>query len=109
MMLTPRAATAVALWCVARISTCVMIKQGKVYGNQMVDMQASNSKLSHRKIHIVSAACGISMEEAAELLEQCDGNMKVAIVVHMRDVTPEEAAALLKKYGGYVKKAIHGE
>ena len=88
------------------LSTGVMIRLGKTYGNLMVDLQASNRKLIKRKIRITSAACGISPEEAETLLERCGGNVKTAIVSRIRGISPEEAAQILKETGGFVKKAL---
>ena len=91
------------------ISTGVMIKQGKTYGNLMVDLHASNNKLILRQIRIVSASCGIPEAEAEALLGRCDGNVKVAIVSYLKGVPPETAALLLEQNGGFVKKALQEE
>ena len=88
------------------ISTGVMIRQGKTYGNLMVDLKATNRKLIRRKIRIVSDACGINSEEAEALLERCGGNVKIAIVSQLKEIPPEEAETRLNRAGGFVKKAL---
>jgi len=52
------------------ISTSVMIKLGRIYGNKMIDMQLSNKKLVQRGIEMIVEELNISNEEAAKLLEQ---------------------------------------
>ena len=88
------------------ISTGVMIKEGKTYGNLMVDLEATNQKLIARKRRLTAASCGISEEEAQTLLDRCGGNIKRAIVVYYKKIEPEEADRILKSVNGYVKKAL---
>lgn len=88
------------------ISTGVMVKLGKTFGNLMVDLQATNSKLRERAKRIVAQACGISLDEATRLLAQCDGEVKTAIVSHLARITPAQARVWLKAAGGVVRKAI---
>ena len=88
------------------LSTGVMIKQGKTYGNLMIDLEATNQKLIARKRRLTAAACAISEEEAQKLLERCNGNIKCAIVVHKKHVNPVEAEEILRNVHGYVKKAL---
>ncbi len=88
------------------LSTAVMIRLGKVYGNLMVDMRATNEKLRQRAADIVSRAAGVSGEEASGALERCGGRCKLAIV-HLRSgAGPEEAEAALERAGGRVSAAL---
>ncbi|GHO76689.1 N-acetylmuramic acid 6-phosphate etherase [Ktedonobacter sp. SOSP1-85] len=73
------------------LSTSVMILLGKTYGNQMVDVHASNYKLQRRASKIVQTIAGIEQEQADALLAQCDGETKTAIVVARAHVSPQEA------------------
>ncbi|GHO51886.1 N-acetylmuramic acid 6-phosphate etherase [Ktedonobacter robiniae] len=73
------------------LSTGVMILLGKTYGNQMVDVHASNYKLQHRASKIVQTIAGIEQEQADALLAQCNGETKTAIVVARTHVSPQEA------------------
>lgn len=88
------------------ISTSVMIKLGKVYGNLMVDLKPSNQKLIHRATRIISLATGIDHEKAYEYLLQSDKNPKTAIVMIKTNSSKEEAKALLDQAHGYVSKAL---
>ncbi len=88
------------------ISTGVMIRLGKTFGNLMVDLQATNNKLRERSRRIVAQACNISLEEAAHALAQCDGEVKTAIVARLTGTSPDEARARLARADGMVRKAI---
>lgn len=53
------------------LSTCTMVKLGKVKGNLMVNLAASNTKLRDRAVRLVSLATGCSHEKAhASLVAQ---------------------------------------
>ncbi|MBR2375301.1 MAG: N-acetylmuramic acid 6-phosphate etherase [Clostridia bacterium] len=52
------------------ITTCAMVKTGKVYENMMVNLKPTNVKLKGRMCRIVADACGVSEEEALALLEE---------------------------------------
>lgn len=54
------------------ISTGVMIRQGHVYENLMINLRPSNIKLRARMIRIVSDILGVDEGQAEELLEQND-------------------------------------
>jgi len=91
------------------ISTGVMIKLGKTFGNLMVDVQATNNKLRARARRIVAQACNLSPEQASQLLARCDGEVKTAIVSHLAHLTPEQARTQLAKAGGVVRRAIEAK
>ncbi len=88
------------------ISTGVMIRLGKTYGNLMVDLQATNYKLRRRSVRIVQEACGVSADEASALLQSCDGNVKVAVVAYLANVSPAEARERLHAANGAVREAL---
>lgn len=52
------------------LSTCAMIKTGKVYENLMINLKPSNEKLRLRVIRITSQILGIDEELAIPLLEK---------------------------------------
>jgi N-acetylmuramic acid 6-phosphate etherase len=88
------------------ISTGVMIRLGKTFGNLMIDLQPTNSKLRRRAKRIVEQACGISAAEAEQVLARCGGDVKVAIVVTLSGSTPEAARWRLRAAGGVVRLAL---
>jgi len=88
------------------LSTGVMVRLGKTYGNLMVDVQATNVKLRARARRIVAQACDISEEQAGELLTACNGEVKTAMVVRLNGISPEEARRQLREAGGGVRRAL---
>jgi N-acetylmuramic acid 6-phosphate etherase len=90
------------------LTTGAMIKLGKVYGNLMVDMRATNDKLRDRAERIVMSATGVGRKEAKDLLVRAEGGAKAAIVMHFRKVDLAEAKKILKACNGSPRKAIEG-
>lgn len=88
------------------LSTCTMVKLGKVYGNLMVDVKPSNEKLVHRCISIVREATGADEKTAVAALEACGYKCKTAIVMLLCSVSAGEAEARLGRSDGRVADAI---
>lgn len=88
------------------LSTAVMVRLGKTYANQMVEMQASNAKLRGRAQRIVAGIAAVDDEDALTALRRADWDAKVAIVLLRRDVAPDEARALLRDAGGHLRPVI---
>lgn len=61
------------------ISTGLMVKLGKVMGNLMVDVQATNAKLKKRAIGLVKQLTNCSEAEAVQALEECQYRVKKAV------------------------------
>lgn len=61
------------------LSTCVMVKTGKVYENMMINLRPSNIKLRDRMLRITSDIAGCSKEEAEILLEKNDWSIRKAV------------------------------
>ena len=88
------------------LSTCVMIKSGKVYGNLMVDVQATNQKLVRRAISIVCEATGEGEEKAKAALDQCGFSCKTAIVMLLLGLDADAARAALEKADGRIAQVV---
>jgi len=88
------------------LSTGVMVRLGKTYGNLMVDVKPTNQKLRARALRILQQAAGIDEKRAQELLPACDGEVKTAIVAARLGCTPEEARMVLERAGGRVRQAL---
>src|SRR5262249_51455284 len=88
------------------LSTGAMVLLGKTYGNLMVDLRATNSKLRARANRIVRILSSLSVEDADQLLKSCAGELKTALVAQQGQVSPEEARARLAAAGGQVAKAL---
>jgi N-acetylmuramic acid 6-phosphate etherase len=88
------------------ITTGAMIRLGKTYGNLMVDLKATNNKLKDRSERIVMEVCGVSRDEARDLLNAADKSVKTAIVMQKLRVDREGALAALEGAGGVIRRAI---
>ncbi|MFW5708848.1 MAG: N-acetylmuramic acid 6-phosphate etherase [Chloroflexota bacterium] len=88
------------------ISTAVMVRRGKVYGNLMVDVQVTNEKLADRAASIVMRLTGLDKPAAHELLKRANYLAKVAVVMHHRQVDRETAEALLAANDGFLRRII---
>lgn len=86
------------------LSTALMIKQGKVYGNLMVDLKATNEKLYARAHRMLRNITGCSDEEARELLEAAQMHVKLAIVMYWHNLTADDARKALDEVEGQLAK-----
>lgn len=82
------------------ISTGVAVKMGKTYSNLLVDMKATNEKLYSRAVNLVSTITSLEKEAAKELFEAANQNIKVAIVMHIKNVSAQEALLLISNAQG---------
>jgi N-acetylmuramic acid 6-phosphate etherase len=88
------------------ITTTVMIKLGKVYGNLMVDLLPTNEKLMDRAVRITAYAAGVNEETAAEYIEMSNYNPKTAIVMIKTGCSKNEAENLLQNEEHIISNAI---
>jgi N-acetylmuramic acid 6-phosphate etherase len=88
------------------ISTGAMVRIGKTLGNRMVDLMPSNEKLRIRSRRILRELTGMDDALAAQLLSQCDGHLKRALVAALTGVEPDTAQTLLDSQGGQVRSAV---
>ncbi|KOC88600.1 N-acetylmuramic acid 6-phosphate etherase [Winslowiella iniecta] len=89
------------------LTTGAMIRSGKVYGNLMVDVEATNKKLIQRQVNIVLQATGCSEAEAQRALSACGGQCKTAILMVLARLSAEDAQALLQQNRGFIRQALH--
>jgi N-acetylmuramic acid 6-phosphate etherase len=88
------------------LSTNAMVEIGKVYGNRMVDLRATNLKLRDRAQRMTIDITGSPAEEVREALNEADGSVKLAILMLERRLTAGDAASLLEASGGFLRKAL---
>jgi N-acetylmuramic acid 6-phosphate etherase len=88
------------------LSTAVMIRAGKTYGNLMVDVRATNDKLVDRARRIIASVAGVDDRRAGDALAAADGEAKVAIVTLVRQVEPHEARRLLSDAEGHLRRVL---
>lgn len=88
------------------ISTALMVRSGRVYDDLMVDVRATNAKLRDRAARIVSQLTGLTREDAFELLDLAGGEVKVAAVMQLANLSAEAARARLNAHGGMLHLAL---
>jgi N-acetylglucosamine-6-phosphate deacetylase len=88
------------------ISTSVMVLLGKTYGNLMVDVRATNTKLRDRAVRIVQAVTGVSPDRAVESLETAGWNTKLASLVAAKDMDLLTATSALEEADGRLRRAL---
>lgn len=88
------------------LTTATMIKLGKVYENLMIDLKASNAKLTDRAERIIMTVTGVNRDDAKKLLTSAYGNAKAAIVMQKMGLDYAEAKKRLDANGGFVRKVM---
>jgi N-acetylmuramic acid 6-phosphate etherase len=88
------------------ISTGTMVRIGKTLGNRMIDLQLLNEKLRIRSRRILRELAGVDDAQASQILTQCGGHLKRALVVALAGVDPGAAQTLLETHGGQVRMAV---
>lgn len=88
------------------LTTGSMIKIGKVYGNLMVDVEATNEKLVERQKKIVMEATDCTREEAGSALRDTGGYCKTAILMILGGLGAKEAEVLLTEKKGFIREAL---
>ncbi|MFM7221142.1 MAG: N-acetylmuramic acid 6-phosphate etherase [Nodosilinea sp.] len=88
------------------LSTGVMVGLGKVYGNRMVDVAVTNSKLRDRAIRILSDLTGLDREGAMDLLDRSGQQVKLALMMHLGQLEAAPAAACLAQHEGHLAQAL---
>ena len=78
------------------ISTGLMVRIGKVYGNLMVDLQAKNKKLKERAVKLVIEICSCDEEKAQKALQDSSFRVKNAVLIVKKDISALEAQNILE-------------
>ena len=88
------------------ISTSLMIKLGKVYGNRMIDLSVSNDKLMDRAISILFDIGSVDKETAVQLLKKTNGSVKLSLLIALTGMNVVEAKQLLDDSKGNLRTAL---
>jgi N-acetylmuramic acid 6-phosphate etherase len=83
-----------------------MVKLGKVYGNRMVDVSVTNTKLRDRALRILCDLTDLPREQAADLLFQSGHQVKLALMMHWSGLDAQAAQAQLDAHGGHLRLAL---
>jgi len=92
------------------LSTGVMVKLGKVYGNRMIDVAVTNQKLRDRALTMLTDLTELSRVDAAALLEKSQRRVKLALLMHWTGLESEAGERLLAQHRGNLRLAVaaHG-
>jgi len=90
------------------ITTGAMVMTGKVFGNLMVDLQATCEKLEDRGERILMTLLDVDRSRASALLEEAGGRVKTALVMERRGAGVAEAERLLEEAEGVLARVIGG-
>lgn len=88
------------------ITTGAMIRIGKIFGNLMVDVEATNAKLIERQTRIVMVAAECERATAEQALQQCQRHCKTAILMILTDLSAADAKHLLSSNNGFIRSAL---
>ncbi|EOV1171258.1 N-acetylmuramic acid 6-phosphate etherase [Vibrio fluvialis] len=91
------------------LTSGAMIRSGKVFGNLMVDVEATNAKLIQRQTNIVVEATGASAEEAESALNACNRHCKTAILMILSGLDAKQATAKLQQHNGFIRAALNDQ
>lgn len=89
------------------LSTLLMVRLGRVYRGQMVDMLARNAKLRHRAVRMLIGLTGQHAEHVRRALEAADGKVKLAVLL-LEGLDRASAEALLAEHNGNLRAALEG-
>ncbi len=88
------------------ITTGAMVLTGRVFGNLMVDLQATCEKLEDRGERILMTILDVDRSRASALLEAAGGHVKTALVMERRGAGVAEAERLLEEAEGALARVI---
>jgi N-acetylmuramic acid 6-phosphate etherase len=87
-------------------SSTLMIRLGKVYGNLMVDVQATNAKLRHRAARLVQQAASAEPSAVERALAESNGEVKTAIAMLRLAISAESARDRLHAADGHLRDVL---
>ena len=88
------------------LSTGAMVKLGKVYGNRMVDVAVTNTKLLDRALQMIQDLTQLERDAANQLLEASGKSVKVALLMHWTKIDRHQAETILADNHGQLRPAM---
>ncbi len=88
------------------ISTGVMVKLGKIYGNRMIDVSVTNTKLRDRALRIICDLTDLNRQEADQLLQRSGKKVKLALLMQWTGLDAEAAQKLLSQNQGNLRLSL---
>ncbi|MEO0988634.1 MAG: N-acetylmuramic acid 6-phosphate etherase [Cyanobacteria bacterium J06639_14] len=89
------------------LSTGVMVQLGKVYGNRMVDVSVTNTKLRDRAIRMLCDLTDLNRAAASDLLDQSGQRVKLSLLMHWGELEATAAEQLLHEHEGHLRQALN--
>lgn len=91
------------------LTTGTMVQLGKTYGNLMVDLRATNTKLTARAKRLAARLTGLSEADVEPHLRACSGELKTTIVAVRCGLTPDAARRALEQSGGQLRPVLQAD
>ncbi|MDR3617396.1 MAG: N-acetylmuramic acid 6-phosphate etherase [Candidatus Obscuribacterales bacterium] len=91
------------------LTTCTMVRLGKVYENLMIDLKPTNVKLRERAVSIISILGDVPRHLAEGALVASHDKCKTAILMLKRKLGRAKAEELITKCDGSLRKALVAE
>lgn len=88
------------------LSTGAMVRLGKVYGNRMVDVAVTNTKLRDRALRILCDLTDLDRTAAADLLDRSGQQVKLALMMHLGQLEADTAQQYLAAHQGQLRQAL---
>ncbi|MFM7640467.1 MAG: N-acetylmuramic acid 6-phosphate etherase [Cyanobium sp.] len=88
------------------LSTGLMVRLGKVYGNRMVDVSVSNAKLEDRALRILADLAGVDRPRGRALLAESQGSVKCALLMALGGLEAPAAFAALQRHGPSLRTTL---
>lgn len=88
------------------LSSSIMVRLHKVYGNLMVDVKATNAKLRRRSVALTMRASGKPEAESAAALQAAEGSVKLAILMLRAGLDAATARSRLDAVDGNLRAAL---
>ncbi len=88
------------------ISTGAMIKLGKVYGNLMIDVKATNAKLVERAKGIIMQCTGVEKDVAERFMKITDNDVRLSIFMILSGLDKENSIRILNENRNNIKQAL---
>jgi N-acetylmuramic acid 6-phosphate etherase len=85
-------------------STALMVRAGRTYSNLMVNLVATNDKLTARAVSVVEMATGLGRAESSAVLARSDGDVPLALVHALSGRDVEDCRDVLRD--GNVRVAL---
>lgn len=91
------------------VTTGAMIRMGKVFGNLMVDLRATNETLRDRSERILMETLDLERDAARRLLAGAGGSVKTAMVMFWCGTDRDESTRVLLRAGGRLGDVLKSE